>query len=225
MANAQLSTEFDILYSNISSNQAPGLTEYEKSVFLTYSQKELVIGLYAGTMGEYFESSEALRRYLDSLIKTKKYTKQDIINNDNNISISDNSYFFKEPEDLAFITMEQLIYKIGNCTKRINVMPVKQDEYNKVKDNPFRGVTKYKALRIDSGNGLLEIVSAYDIDSYIIKYLSKPTPIILENLPEGFSIEGKTEITECTLDSNLYKPLLDKAVAMALATIGASTNK
>jgi hypothetical protein len=225
MANAQLSTEFDILYSNISSNQAPGLTEYEKSVFLTYSQKELVIGLYAGTMGEYFESSEALRRYLDSLIKTKKYTKQDIINNDNNISISDNSYFFKEPEDLAFITMEQLIYKIGNCTKRINVMPVKQDEYNKVKDNPFRGVTKYKALRIDSGNGLLEIVSAYDIDSYIIKYLSKPTPIILENLPEGFSIEGKTEITECTLDSNLYKPLLDRAVAMALATIGASTNK
>jgi hypothetical protein len=225
MVNAQLSTEFDILYSNISSNQAPGLTEYEKSVFLTYSQKELVIGLYAGTMGEYFESSEALRRYLDSLIKTKKYTKQDIINNDNNISISDNSYFFKEPEDLAFITMEQLIYKIGNCTKRINVMPVKQDEYNKVKDNPFRGVTKYKALRIDSGNGLLEIVSAYDIDSYIIKYLSKPTPIILENLPEGFSIEGKTEITECTLDSNLYKPLLDRAVAMALATIGASTNK
>ena len=225
MINAQLSTEFDILYSNISSNQAPGLTEYEKSVFLTYSQNELVIGLYTGTMGESFESSESLRRYLDSLIKTKKYTKQDIINNDDNISISDNSYFFEKPEDLAFITMEQLIYRIGSCTKRINVMPVKQDEYNKVKDNPFRGVTKYKALRVDSGNGLLEIVSAYDIDSYIIKYLSKPTPIILEDLPEEISIEGKSEKTECTLDSNLHKPLLDRAVAMALATIGASTNK
>ena len=35
MTTQEFSLEFDILYNNITSNQAPGLTEYEKSVFLT----------------------------------------------------------------------------------------------------------------------------------------------------------------------------------------------
>ncbi len=33
--NNEFSSEFDVLYNNITSNQAPGLDDYEKSVFLT----------------------------------------------------------------------------------------------------------------------------------------------------------------------------------------------
>ena len=33
MTNPELENEFDILYNNITSNQAPGLDAYEKSVF------------------------------------------------------------------------------------------------------------------------------------------------------------------------------------------------
>ena len=42
MTTAEFSNEFDVLYNNIMSNQAPGLNEYEKSVFLTKAQNELV---------------------------------------------------------------------------------------------------------------------------------------------------------------------------------------
>ena len=35
MTNQEFSNEFDILYNNVASNQAPGLDEYEKAVFLT----------------------------------------------------------------------------------------------------------------------------------------------------------------------------------------------
>jgi hypothetical protein len=35
MTNQEFINEFDILYNNIMSNQAPGLDEYEKSVYLT----------------------------------------------------------------------------------------------------------------------------------------------------------------------------------------------
>jgi len=35
MTVTEMSNEFDILYNNIMSNQAPGIDEYEKSVFLT----------------------------------------------------------------------------------------------------------------------------------------------------------------------------------------------
>lgn len=36
------SNRFDVLYNNITSNQAPGLDEYEKSVFLTKAQDEII---------------------------------------------------------------------------------------------------------------------------------------------------------------------------------------
>lgn len=42
MTNPEFSNEFDVLYNNITSNQAPGLDEYEKSVFLTKAQDEIV---------------------------------------------------------------------------------------------------------------------------------------------------------------------------------------
>lgn len=38
----EFSNQFDVLYNNITSNQAAGLNEYEKSVFLTKAQDELV---------------------------------------------------------------------------------------------------------------------------------------------------------------------------------------
>lgn len=42
MTTQEFSNEFEVLYNNIMSNQAPGLDEYEKSVFLTKAQEELV---------------------------------------------------------------------------------------------------------------------------------------------------------------------------------------
>ena len=38
----EFSNEWDLYWNNISSNQAPGLNEYEKSVFLTRAQLELI---------------------------------------------------------------------------------------------------------------------------------------------------------------------------------------
>ena len=70
MITEEFSNEFDILYNNISSNQAPGLDEYEKSVFLTQAQEALVIDLYRGTLGDSFESTEEVTRYLNSLVKS-----------------------------------------------------------------------------------------------------------------------------------------------------------
>ena len=42
MTNQEFSNEFDVLYNNIMSNQAPGLDEYEKSIFLTKAQSEIL---------------------------------------------------------------------------------------------------------------------------------------------------------------------------------------
>ena len=42
MTTQEFSDQFDVLYNNVTSNQAAGLNEYEKSLFLTKGQYEVV---------------------------------------------------------------------------------------------------------------------------------------------------------------------------------------
>ena len=46
MDTIEASREFDLIYNNISSNQAPGLDDYEKSIFLTKAQNQLISSLF-----------------------------------------------------------------------------------------------------------------------------------------------------------------------------------
>lgn len=200
--------------------------EYEKSLYLTEAQEELVVSFYNGknSYGDSFESTEEMRRYLDILVKTKVFTKDE--DGIDGIGVSDNSIFFKLPDDLAFITLEQITYgdeSLGcyNGT-RADVYPVTQDEYSRIKDNPFRGPTKYKAIRIDTGDNVVELVSKYNIEKYLIKYLSKPEPIILEDLPNDLTIRGVNKQNECKLNSILHRTILERAVQMALQSKGIS---
>ena len=234
MTNSEFSDTFTTLLNSYNTQAQFGeqaskgeivLDEYEKSIYLTKAQEELVINFYNGKnpYGDSFESTEEMRRYLDALVKTKVFTMEDALSN---IGVSANSVLFQLPDDLAFITMEQITYddeKLGCYNgSTADVYPITQDEYSRVKDNPFRGPTKYKAIRLDSGNKTVELVLKYAIKEYLIKYLSKPEPIILETLPNGLTIEGASEQTECKLNSILHHTILERAVQMALQSKGIS---
>ena len=203
--------------------------EYEKSFYLTKAQEEVVTNLYNGKnpYGDSFEGTEEMRRYLDALVSTKVYSSEDTVEVDTKVSPS--SVFYKLPDDLAFITMEQV--KFGDeslgCFNRsfANVYPVTQDEYSRVKNNPFRGPTRYKVLRLDAGEKLVELVSKYGIEEYLVRYMKRPTPIILESLPNEITIEGVNEETECALNSTLHNTILERAVQMALQSKGISVSK
>lgn len=202
--------------------------EYEKSFYLTKAQEEVVINFYNGKnpYGDSFESTEEMRRYLESLVKTRVYSTDEQVNG-TGVSIS--SVFYKLPDDIAFITMEQVTYgdeSLGCYNgSAATVYPVTQDEYSRIKNNPFRGPTKYKVVRLDSGENVIELVSKYDIREYLVRYLSKPEPIILETLPNDLTIEGKNERTECKLNPILHDTILDRAVQIALQAKGISVTK
>lgn len=202
--------------------------EYEKSLFLTKAQEELVVSLYNGKnpYGDSFESTEEIRRYLDDLVKTKVYEEDEQldIETEGLIKLSPKSVFYKLPSDIAFITMEQVTYDDetlgcynGNTA---SVYPVTQDEYSRVKNNPFRGPTKYKAIRLDYGNNTVELISKFNIGEYLLKYLAKPSPIVLEDLPDGLEIEGVFKESDCKLNSILHRVILERAVIMALQSRG-----
>ena len=214
MTNPEFSIEFDILYNNISSNKAPGLNEYEKSVFLTKAQEQIVTELYSGRNTTYnsFEETEEQRRYLHSLITTSSLEESTEIDD----IITSNSSVYKLPENIMFITYETAIL---TDNKEVTVYPVSQDELSKIIKNPFRGPSNNRVLRLDLGNNSIEVISNYDITKYLIRYIRKPNPIILVDLEDELSINGVTEESVCELDSSLHRTILDRAVALALQTM------
>lgn len=223
----EFSDSFDTLINSFGSKNGLGetlsqtiaLDEYEKSVFLTKAQEEIVLSLYTGknTYGDSFESSEEIRRYLANLIKEVKLTP---ITNTNGIplGIASTSKFFTLPVDVWFITYEAVKLSDAKCPNKevIKVCPTKQDEYHSIKDNPFRGPNDKRALRLDLSEGNVEIVCKYTISEYYVRYIKKLPPIVLINLPDGLKVGEENKESECILHEALHQRILDRAVILAL---------
>lgn len=63
MTSPEMDNMFDVLYNNITSNQAPGLNAYEKSVFLTKGQNEVIKNYFnpkshGNTLQEGFDANQ-----------------------------------------------------------------------------------------------------------------------------------------------------------------------
>ena len=224
MTTQEFSNEFDTLLNSYSQQAAFGeqtsksdlvLDEYEKSVLLTQAQEEIVRGLYNGTLtGQSFERTEELRRNLDSLIKTERLKQSKEIL----VGLTPNSQFYRFPDDAWFITYEQVTItgdSLCGGESTVRVVPMRQDEWHKSSDNPFRKPNKNKVVRLDYSSEVLEIISDYPISEYLIRYISKPTPIVLTQLPEDVSVDGVQDITECKLNSALHRIILERAVQLA----------
>lgn len=216
MTTKEFSDAFDTIVASYSKDI--NFNEYEKSLYLTLAQEQIVIDLYTGGIVkvEGFESTEELRAYLRNLIKTEVIDKKEQLEK----AISDNSYFFRLPSDVLFITYEVATIDDSNaeCKDKttIDVVPVTQDEFNRIKRNPFRTSNERRALRLDNGLDIVEIVSKYNLSKYTVRYLSKPTPIVLANFDE-VTINKENKITECKLDSALHSYILRKAVSLGIA--------
>lgn len=203
--------------------------EYEKSLFLTKAQESFIIACYTGRnpAGHAFEITEEDKKTLSSLIKTVELEPNEELGT---TPISKNSYFFRLPSNVLFVTYESC--KFSNDDKCLNgkeveVIPVTQDEFHRVKNNPFRGFTDNRVLRLDAGKNIVELVSKYDIDKYLLRYISKPNPIILIDLEDDLSINNIQNESECQLPDFTHQRILDLAVQMALQSrsIGLNNNK
>lgn len=237
MTCEEMSNHFDTLVSsyrrfkdfdNKENLDSVEFDEYEKSLFLTKAQEEYIISLYSGrnVAGDSFESTEEQRRYLANLVETAQLFP--IENTTGILGLGSQSTFFTLPEDVWFITYEAVNLKEGqNCAayNPMDVYPVTQDDYHKTKRNPFRGTGKRRALRLDLADGVIEIVCKYIVDSYYIRYLKKPEPIILINLPEGLTIENENTQNPCKLHEALHRTIVERAVAEALQSKVVSSKK
>lgn len=205
------SVNFDLIYNNISSNQSPGLTEYEKSVFLTQAQEAVILDLYKGISGDAFETTEEVTRYLSSLVLTDEL-QQSKSTTENNIK----TYSYYLPDDVWFITYQSgniTIDDTNNIKRDVIVVPSKQDSLFKDLNNPFKGPNKNKILSI-SEEEYITLYSKYDINKFYIKYLKRPNPIVLED--SEYPISGVSDFN-VEIPESLHNQVLNQAVQFAKA--------
>lgn len=218
MNNTEFSNQFDVLYNNVMSNAAPGLNEYEKSVFLTKAQNEIIKNYFNPKGNKYQEGfDDSMKRQIDfsNLIETKRLnTTVEGITYDKRGKLYDLS-----SEKIMFIIQESIDTNNGT----FQVIPIKYNEYMQLMSKPFKEPLKWQAWRIiiDSNDRVELIAHSQDIiESYNIKYVRIPVPIVLVNLSEeydGVTINGVSEISECELDSTVHDEILQRAVELAKA--------
>lgn len=228
MTCEEFSLEFDLLYNNIMSNKAPGLSEYEKSLFLTQAQESIVLDIYSGKYGDSFERTEETTSYLNQLLKQRTYNNGEFTEGN---KLDTRSVFVTLPEDIWFKTGETATimddsYKCQvDGLREVMIFPVTQDTLVRTKRSPFRGPNERRILRLDSGKNQVELISNYEIFTYTVRYLSRPEPIILKELPQGLTIGGKSSPQTCLLNTAIHKAILSKAVLIAKSSWESENNK
>lgn len=199
MTLEELSNEFDVIVNSYDNSQSLVFNEYEKSIYLTKAQEYIIKDLYRN-----YEGTEELNSYLKTLIKDKTYTIED----STNIELD-------YPNNFLYILKEYAnINTTCKSNNRVDVLPITQDEYNEVVENPFRG-SKSKVLRLEENK--IKLITDLPIISYTMTYLSNPSPIILIDLPNGLTINNESrKSTTIETSESIHREILDKAVQLAI---------
>ena len=239
MTVQEFSNEFDTFYNNVTSNQAPGLDEYEKSVFLTKAQKIIVRRQFdpvSDNLREGFDGSQQRQYDFSTLLVTQDLV--DVTNSTSNSEKIDNrSAVFIWPVDCFLGVNEIVVDKKGN---QYSVNPISYSAYANLMTKPYQFPPKRIAWRMMTNNKasqgtLIEVLGRFQkvdgtlstkegIDKYTLRYVKTLSPIILVNLEdEGLSIDGVNTVSECELPVECHQEILELAVSLAKVAMLGST--
>lgn len=172
MTGNEFSNQFDVLYNNITSNQAPGLNEYEKSVFLTKAQDELVKNYFlpqSNPKQAGFDGNQ--KRQMDFSLLMSSHGATPITpttgtGSDADPSSSEQTSFdprgklFEMPSDVFIPINESLrfVTKLPTAPSATTytyttqfqrqVIPLSFEEYTRLMSKPYKEPLKYQAWRL-----------------------------------------------------------------------------
>lgn len=204
------------------SNQAPGLDEYEKSVFLTKAQDEIVKAYFnpkGNKFLEGFDGNEQRQIDFSMLMKTSTVTTFSASVFDGR---TDGVKAITIPSDVLSFVNERLEVTRDGKTERLAVIPISYTEYTLKMSKPYKRPLHYQAWRlIDNTSGTTRtadlIAGQNDIlTKYTARYVKKPRAIRLISF-EGVTLDGGYTAQECELDPILHEDILQRAVELAKA--------
>lgn len=238
----EFSREFDLIYNNASLS-SPGLTEYEKSVFLTDAQEELLKNYFSEKSNRLGNGlGDSPKRDIDfsniiSTIRIQDKLDEALVSTYR--KVADNAILYELPSDVFFIMNEFVDIHYGTntgTTEKCTIYPLSYEDYARLKMKPYcqpkRGTCwRFINSAIKSSKRILisEVLPRFGgtvtpaNNNYICRYVRKPSPIILEALTSGFSINGISTISECELNPEIHREILNRAVEKAKAAYDVSS--
>jgi hypothetical protein len=226
MTTKEFDLEFDVLYDNVTSGKAPGLNAYEKSLFLTKAQDQILKNYFNPLGNKYQEGySDSVKRTVDFSNIMKSVSISGRIGVDTTYK---NTMIYDQPDDIFLPVSFNLRNADG---KELQVRHVKEDELTRLFSKPYKEPFKGQAYKIDNST----TTKTYEIivgraginDDYIlhVRYIRVPSPIILTDFEEyervlgiedGYLIlRGLRTVSECELDPLIHDEILDRAVNLA----------
>lgn len=239
MDYGEMRNEFVVLYNNVMSNQAPGLNDYEISVFLTKGQDEILKNYFNPKGNKYQEGEDDNpKRQIDfsNLTVVRALQKRTTLPN-TYIRIDPRSQVFSYPmmdmagddtKSIMFVLNEYAVTTAGssNMADYITVKAISYQEYQRLMSKPYKWPVHGEAWRlIQTSEGVsgsvLEVICKDEIPSgsYFIRYIRKPKPIIVGDLGgnSGVSLNGYTAAMSCELDTIVHEEIVQRAVELAKA--------
>lgn len=227
MTSQEFDNQFDVLFNNITSNQAPGVNTYEKSVFLTKAQDEKVKNYFlpqSNPKQAGFDDNQKRQADFSCLMKVGSCTQLTINPSDPQYTqIDSRSTVWTFPSDV-FIAINETA---KTDDRILQVVPLRYDEYLRLMSKPFKRPLKNQAWRlINTSTGsydkVIELIAGPSdtIADYVVRYIRKPKPIIIGDL-DGLTIDGyeygtgTNETQGCELDPMLHEEILQRAVELA----------
>ena len=158
MTIEEMSNQFDVYYNNITSNQAPGLDKYEKSVFLTKAQNELVKAYFSPALNKTqngFDDSPIRQADFSTIISNCTLSK--ITNPTNPLKCFDKrATAYELPADLFICLNEQLF----SGSVPYTVVPITFIDYNRLMSKLYKYPLKYQAWRMITKNTTVDSVES-----------------------------------------------------------------
>ena len=210
MNNSEFSNEFDVLYNNVMSNKAPGLDEYEKSVFLTKAQKQIIRSYFDKMLdktAEGFDGSVKRQYDFSSLIKnvTIPCVNQWLGSVFTGINkYDDRSFVYLSPIDMFLTINENIIDYTG---KRYTVIPINFIEYSRLTSKPYGLPPKRQAWRLITSrqseyNGIgvtnFKVSDASNLEQIVVQSIyNKPIKLIFNPNSESVApnvVENKDNV-------------------------------
>lgn len=152
---------------------------------------------------------------------------------------------YEYPYTLTTATSAPISFQEINENKEYVIVPISYKEYDRMMSRPYSQPLKKQAWRLfqnqvtgfDVQTELIPKFNVINEDTvitidgtnttmqksefiYKIRYVKRPSPIVLEDLPEGLTINGESTETNCELNPALHIDILNKAVELAMATRG-----
>ena len=230
MSPTEFSDRFEVLWNNIMSNAAPGLNEYEKSVFLTKAQSEIIKNYFNPSGNKYREGfDQSPKRQIDfsMLMKSVKLAKST-----SEVQYDVRSDNYKYPSDILVIVNESLLIVRNQSTVGVRqVIPIAFDEYTRLMSKPFKEPLKNQAWRLITGvdsnsTAIAEIIpnnnDRKDSERFLqVRYVKKPRPIIVADLDQtvdDVTIDDEYTAMTSELDPSIHEEILQRAVELAKAS-------